>query len=346
MSTSPGTSAPATVQTVRGPIGVDELGVTLSHEHLFVLSSEFQHNYPSLWDRESGARTAAEQLELAYELGVRTVVDMTVIGQGRDIGLVQQVAARTRVNLLVATGIYAAGGLPPFLRFRGPGCAIEVPDPLVDLLEQDITEGIGGTGIRAALLKFAVEDGVPDRDATRTAAAVAEVHSRTGVPIVVHSNPFEGNGLALVELLTGLGVAAERVVVAHAGDSADASYLHRLAETGCFIGFDRFGMEDLAPDPQRVRMIADLVARGHAGQLLLSQDCASHIDYVTVEQRHALYPRWSYTELHTRVFDDLAAAGVAPEIVTSLMVDNPRRMLTPGLAAGAASPREVAGVGR
>ncbi|GAB2869805.1 phosphotriesterase family protein [Streptomyces mayteni] len=129
------------VPTVRGPIDAADLGVTLPHEHLFVLSAEFQSNFPHLWDREAGVRAAVAQLAAAHAAGVRTLVDMTVIGQGRDIELVRAVAARTPVNIVVATGIYSVDGVPLFARFRGPGCAVEAEEPLIDLLTRDITTG-------------------------------------------------------------------------------------------------------------------------------------------------------------------------------------------------------------
>ena len=40
------------VQTVRGPIATADLGVTLMHEHVFVLSPEIMANYPEGWGDE------------------------------------------------------------------------------------------------------------------------------------------------------------------------------------------------------------------------------------------------------------------------------------------------------
>jgi phosphotriesterase-related protein len=323
------------VHTARGPVPATELGHTLAHEHLFVLSTEFQQNYPTLWDRSEGVRRAAEELDDAYQLGVRTLVDLTVVGQGRDIELVKKVAAQTKVNIVVSTGIYGPDGLPPFLKYRGPGCVVECDDPATELLVGDVRDGIAGSGIRASLVKFASESSELDGAARRMAAVVADVHRETGVTVVVHSNPFQPNGIQLVELLTQRGVPPWRVVIGHAGDSGDPTYLRALAGTGCFIGFDRFGMNSLAPDAQRVAAIADLVERGHTRQLLLSQDYASHIDYVTIEQKARLDPVWSYTHLHSWVLAELRRAGVGDEAIETFLVDNPRRMLT---GAGAAVP--------
>ncbi|MFD0035633.1 phosphotriesterase family protein [Streptomyces sp. NPDC055059] len=235
------------IPTVRGPVAAAELGITLAHEHLFVLSSEFQSNFPHLWDREAGVREAVRQLERAYAAGVRTLVDMTVLGQGRDIGLVRAVAERTPVNIVLATGVYSVDGIPLFARFRGPGAPIESEAPLIELLLSDITTGIADSGVRAGLVKFACERTPPDAAAHRMAAVVAEVRRQTGVPVVVHCDPFEGNGIALVRLLEKEGVAAGSVVMAHAGDSADLEGLRALADTGCVLGYDRYGMTPFAP---------------------------------------------------------------------------------------------------
>jgi phosphotriesterase-related protein len=42
----------STVQTVRGAIAPEQLGVTLMHEHIFVLSTEIMQNYPDVWGDE------------------------------------------------------------------------------------------------------------------------------------------------------------------------------------------------------------------------------------------------------------------------------------------------------
>ena len=328
----------ATVWTVRGRLPVGELGVTLPHEHLFVLSSEFQRNYPHLWDVDRGVDLAVRELERAYDAGVRTVVDMTVIGQGRDIGLARRVAERTRVNLVVATGVYSVDGLPLFARFRGPGTDLGGDEPLTDLLVRDIVDGIAQSGVRAGLVKFACEASSPPGTAERMAEITAEVSARTGVAVVVHSDPFAGNGLRMAALLVSAGVPPGRVVVSHAGDSPDLAYLRALADTGCLIGYDRYGMTTFAPDEQRNRTLAELVRAGHTAQLLVSQDHASHIDYLTVEQRRQLWPQWGYDHLVRRVFPALLREpGVDEEVILELTVRNPARLLTTGVRTAAAA---------
>ena len=42
----------ARVETVRGPVDTAELGTTLMHEHVFVLTTDVQANLPDPWDED------------------------------------------------------------------------------------------------------------------------------------------------------------------------------------------------------------------------------------------------------------------------------------------------------
>lgn len=334
MEQTPSPVAPARnpVPTVRGPVDADDLGVVLTHEHVFVRDLEFGLNYPRLWDRERGVREAAERLERAYAHGVRTVVDMTVLGQGRDLALVGRVAELTRVNIVVATGLYTRDALPHLLRLRGPETPLGGPEPLVDLLEADIRTGIADTGVRAALLKFVCERAEDDPTVQRVAAAVAEVHARTGVPVVVHTEPSNTSAMHALTTLADLGVNPRNVVLAHVGDVLDPGYLRDLAGSGAYLGCDQFGMTALGPDDRRAATVVALLVEGYTDQLLLSQDCPAFIDHVTEEQRAMLNPDWDYSHLSAHVVPRLLAEGVTEKEIDALFVANPRRLL-----AGAAT---------
>ena len=149
---------PSEVQTVRGRIGTGDLGVTLMHEHVFVLSPEIMVNYPEGWgDEQAREDTAVEKLNALKAAGVDTIVDPTVIGIGRYIPRIQRVAARTDLQIVVATGIYTYNDVPMYFHFTGPGTALNGPETMTDLFVRDITEGIADTGVKAAILKCATD---------------------------------------------------------------------------------------------------------------------------------------------------------------------------------------------
>lgn len=323
-----------TVQTFTGAVPADRLGTTLIHEHVFVGHPELDLNWPHPeWDEEEALERAVAGFGRLHALGVRTVVDLTVPGLGRDVARVLRVAERTPVRLIAATGYYTAEGLPGFFRTHGPGGLVGGPDPLIELFLRDIREGIAGTGVRAGMLKVFSDAGGITPDSQRVFAAAAYAHLETGVPVTTHSDAKSGGGTAQQQLLARLGVPLDRVVIGHAGDSADLDYLMSLADGGSFLGFDRFGMEHVAPDAQRIRMLLALIERGYADRILLSHDAAFFSRITPPSWRSRVVPHWQMETVHRRVLPQLRAAGLGEAVLDTLLIANPRRLLANDVVA-------------
>ena len=177
------------VQTARGPIATADLGVVLMHEHVFVLSPEIIANYPEGWGDEAAREAdAVEKLNALKAAGVDTIVDPTVIGLGRYIPRIQRVAAQTDLQIVVATGVYTYNDVPMYFHFTGPGTGLGGPETMTDLFIRDITDGIAGTGVKAAILKCATDEPGVTPGVERVLRAVAAAHVRTGVPITTHTH--------------------------------------------------------------------------------------------------------------------------------------------------------------
>ena len=322
-------AAPArTVPTYRGPAGSADLGWTLTHEHIFVRAPELDGDYPHPErDADSAVEAAVRGLDELYRLGVRTVVDLTVPGLGRDVVLVRRVADRTPVNLVAATGWYTDDVLPPYFRTHGPGRLVGGPEPLVEMFRRDVTEGIGDSGVRAGVIK--VVTGAPGLTpgVTRVLDAAGRVHRETGVPISTHSDPTLRTGLDQARFFAERGVDPTRLVIGHSGDSEDLEYLLALVDTGVRLGMDRFGMAHTGDDEKRIGTVLELLARGHADQLVLSQDCAFYSRVTPPSWRRVHAPEWTHDHLIKRIVPRLLAGGADPRDVETMMVDNPRRFL-------------------
>src|SRR5689334_6894640 len=127
-----------TVESVLGPIDADDLGQTLMHEHVFVLDQEIESNYPGRWDEQERMADARQKLQDVAARGVRTIVDLTVLGLGRDVARVVEVAKQVDVRILAATGLYTYDDVPMFFRFRGPGKLVDGPELLTEFFLRDI----------------------------------------------------------------------------------------------------------------------------------------------------------------------------------------------------------------
>ncbi|HTS31895.1 MAG TPA: hypothetical protein VMH81_38760 [Bryobacteraceae bacterium] len=317
----------AGIETVRGEVDASRLGVTLMHEHIFVLDPEISSNYPEDWgDEHARVAGAIARLNELKSRGVDTIVDLTVMGLGRYIPRIQKIAAATDLHIVVATGIYTYCDLPHYFQYRGPGTALGGPELIADMFVRDIQEGIAGTGVRAGILKCATDAPGLTRGVERILRATAQAHLRTGVPISTHTHARRRVGLDQQRIFREEGVDLSRVVIGHSGDTTDIGYLEQLLDNGSYLGMDRFGIDSILSFEDRVQTVARLCERGHAGRLVLSHDAACFNHWLPERQLPEMLPRWHYLHIHNDVIPALKGQGVTDEQIHTMLVENPRRI--------------------
>ena len=318
----------ARIPTARDPVDPSALGVTLMHEHIFVLDTEVMQNYPAEWGSED--RRVDDAIARMNELkarGVDTIVDLTVTGLGRDIPRIQRVASKTTLNILVATGIYTYNELPFYFQFHKP-------ERLAETFIHDIEQGIADTGVRAAILKCATDSPGLTPGVERALRATAMAHRQTGVPISTHTNARRKNGLDQQRIFKEEGVDLTRVIIGHSGDSTNLDYLEELIANGSYIGMDRFGIDSFCSFEDRVATVATLCERGHSNRMVLSHDAACFNHWFPEGAMEQAMPHWNYLHIHNDVIPALDQKGVTPEQIHIMLVDNPRRIFeTQGGAA-------------
>jgi phosphotriesterase-related protein len=323
------------VETARGPVDTAELGVTLMHEHVFVLTPDVQQNYPAEWGAEDDRiADAVHKLQKAYDAGVRTIVDPTVVGLGRYVPRIERIARQVPLNIVVATGLYTYDDVPFWGRYRGPALnetlGTEVPDPLVDMFVSDITEGIAGTSVKAGMLKCAIDHQGLTSGVERVMRAIGKAQKATGAPVTVHTHPGSQTALHVQRVLCEEeGVDPRRVVLGHSGDTTDADHLTALAEVGFVLGMDRFGINLDTTFEARADIVVEMCRRGFEGSMVLSQDASCYIDWIDPGVM-AFLPQWHYTHLHEEVVPYLLENGVTQEQIDTMLVDVPRRVFEGG----------------
>ena len=315
----------AQVETVSGPIDTSQLGRTLMHEHVFVLSPEMQINYGG-FDRDAEIERAIGKFNDLKARGIDTIVDLTVIGTGRDLSNILPVVEATEIQVIVATGIYTYNEVPKYFHFRGPGTELDGPELMTDFFLRDIEEGIAGTGVKAGILKCAVDEAGLTYGTERVMRAVAQVHRQTGVPISTHTYAPGKVGLDQQRVLEEEGVDLTRVIIGHSGDTTDLDYLEELVGKGSYIGMDRFGIDVQLPFEDRVNTVAAMCERGHADKMVLSQDASVYIDWLDREVVEAVLPKWNYNHITDDVIPALKERGVTEEQVDQMLVVNPREI--------------------
>jgi len=327
-----------TVATVRGEVEAPLLGPTLMHEHIVNINAEVEKEFFDLaWtdDRERVLLGVVADLQQLKDSGIDTVVDCTAIGHGRDVEALRFINERVDLHIVVCTGIYTYDHLPMFYEYKAAmeGRGGKVEDVLTTMFVRDLTEGIAGSGIRAALIKTATDWLGVTPNVERVLRAVGRAHCETGAPITTHSVPALRNGLDQQRILAEEGVDLTKVVIGHSGDSTDLDYLRRLLDAGSTIGADRFGLylpDAGLPDmPSRLDTVSELCRLGYSGQIVLSHDVTCYADWLPPRFGPELAD-WKLTHIPDSVVPALRQRGVTDDQLHEMLVGNPRRILGDG----------------
>jgi phosphotriesterase-related protein len=307
----------ATVETALGPVATTGLGPTLMHEHIVTRSPGVHENWPHLWDRDAVLAISERKMADLYQRGIRTIVDLTTVDLGRDIDLIVAVARRSRVQVIVATGVWWM----PQRYFFSHGI-----DEVAELFVRDITAGIGASGVKAAIIKCATDTAGVTPVIENILRASARAQKVTGVPISTHTWAAGRSGEAQQAIFAQEGVDLRRVIIGHSGDSEDLGYLRGLMERGSTIGMDRFGLDHFLPTAKRVEVLARLCAEGYAGKMVLSHDANCWTDMLSEEDKRHTRPRWHYNHISDDILPALRAAGVTEDQIEQMLVRNPQEI--------------------
>lgn len=344
------------VQTVTGPVSVDQLGVTLMHEHLFLDNS-------TMWERPASPALAAlsekplslemigelryqpffnrdnlrladveecsQEVGLFRDLGGRTIVELTSAWNGRDPVKLREVAARAGVNVIMSSGYYLEDTYPPELK------TMDV-DALANHLVEELTTGVDGTGIRAGIIG---EAGI-SKDMTalevKMLRAQARAHGRTGIPLTIHTHGWGRQCHRILDVVAEEGADLGGVILDHMNPSLhDLDYQRSLLSRGAYIEYDMIGMDYYYPhvdgqspsDPENAAALKQLIDDGFLRQLLLSHD-------VWLKMMWVRYGGFGYGHILKHFVPRLVRLGVAPGQIDVLLRENPRDVFSGGREAG------------
>jgi phosphotriesterase-related protein len=101
----------------------------------------------------------------------------------------------------------------------------------------------------------------------------------------------------------------------------------KIARGGSYLGFDRFGLDMIHPDDERVASLAKLISAGAGDRAVVSHDsvwCWRGQPFPP-EVEKAVAPNWNPTHFSRNIVPRLKELGVTDEQIDALLVDNPRR---------------------
>ncbi len=303
------------IQTVKGGVAVEELGLILPHEHLFTdLRGPLVPDYARA-EPEAVVRVMEPYLAAAHAIGVTALVECSTVGVGRNIAVLQYLTEVTPIHIVAPTGVYREAFTPPPLRELAG-------EALAEEWIRDLTEGIEGTEARAGFIKISMSHDGPTRLEVRNLKAAALAGRQTGAVVASHT---AGGAIARrqMEILESAGLDLGRFIWAHANLEPDPAVHLEAARRGTYIEFDAVGAE-WQSQTALVDYTVALIEAGYAERILLSHD-AGWYDPSQPDGQPEEGGIRGYTALVKEFIPALRARGVTDDLLHLITVTNPAR---------------------
>jgi predicted metal-dependent phosphotriesterase family hydrolase len=306
------------VMTVSGPIPPDKLGFTLPHEHTGISLWQIANRW-DYWELTADDELMIEELRDYRRRGGGTLVDLTLAGVGRDPDRLRRLASATGLHIVMGTGWYREAYYPAEALIDR-----RTVDDLAAEMVRELEHGIGEGGIRPGIIgEIGTDRPWVSSQEERVHRAAARAAKQTGMAITTHGiqSPV---GLAQLGIFTEEGVDPGRVVIGHADSHPDLDFYLAVLDAGANLQFDFLGHRDgveEAREPRLVETIVELLERGFASQLLLSQD-------VNHDRQLKANGGFGYVYLHQHFLPTLRTAAVGEGEIRQMTIDNPARILT------------------
>lgn len=306
------------VMTVSGPIPPERLGFTLPHEHTGIALWHVKDRW-DYWELTPDELLIADELRDFRRRGGSSLVDLTLPGVGRDPERLRRLASSTGLNVVMGCGWYREAYYPPDARIDRRSV-----DELADELVREFEEGVAATGVRPGIIgEIGTDKPWLTAQEERVHRAAARAARRTGMAVTTHS-VLSPVGLAQLQVLVEEGLDPARVVIGHADSYPNLEHWVAILEAGANLQLDflgqRFGTEEAA-EPRLIEMLVELLERGYADQLLLSQDVCHNAQLKA-------NGGFGYTYLQQHFLPRLRTAAVGEGEIARMTVENPRRVLT------------------
>lgn len=303
--------------TVKGKIPVEEMGISLIHEHILVDFIGADSTGYHRWEKSKVIERVLPFLMEAKQKGVKTIFECTPAYLGRDPLLIKELSEKTGINIVTNTGYYGSGNN----KYVPKHAFDQTPEEMAKGWIDEFNNGIEGTGVYPGFIKIAVErkDTLSLLHA-KIVKAAAIAHKATGMTIVSHTGT-DGPAFAQLEILKSEGVSPEAFVWTHAQDGTFEGYL-KAAKQGAWISLDNVNKSNL-DKPGGVEwfvpMLTKLKKENLLHKILISHDAGW---YNPGQDNGGTY------RPHTDIFEYLIPAlkenGFSQEDIDLLLIKNPQ----------------------
>ena len=298
------------IMTVNGTLPANQMGFSLSHEHVMVDFIGADKIDPSRYHAPEVFNTALPILLAAKDRGCKTIMECTPAYLGRDGKLLQDLSKACEVNILTNTGYYGAVGE----KYLPAHAYKETANQVAARWINEWKNGIDESGIRPGFIKSGVDVYPLSAVQQKMVQAAAITHLATGLTFGIHT----GNGQAAMEemrIIGSLGVDATAWIWVHAQNEKERDLHVRAAKAGGWVSYDGVNSNSIS---DCLDFLKDMKGENLLKHVLLSQDSGW---YHVGEPNGGVYN--DYNTISDKLIPAMKENGFSERDVQLLFVTNP-----------------------
>ncbi|MFV0343417.1 MAG: phosphotriesterase [Anaerocolumna sp.] len=299
------------IQTVNG--NVEELGITMSHEHIMIDLRRVRGDQESYILEED---LAVSELLQAKELGVNAIIELTCNDMGRDVKKLKEISIQTGVHIICATGFYIKDYHTDLIKHAKV-------EEIEEIFIKELQVGIEDTQIKAGIIG---EIGYSRNESNNSEEKVLRAAGRASIKTKACVSTHCDMGLLGKEqlrIMQNTGMNSDKIILGHTDLVGSVAYQVSLLESGVNLAFDTIGKTSYLPDEKRAEGICRLLDKGYGDKILLSQD-VSRRSYLRMNGGAG------YCKVMESFIPLLFKMGVSRAEIDKMLIDNPRRILEMG----------------
>jgi phosphotriesterase-related protein len=299
------------INTVNGIMDVDDLGLSLIHEHFLVDFIGADKISFDRWNRDEVTKKVLPFLLEAKQVGIKSIFDCTPNFLGRDVALFQLLAKQSGLNIVTNTGYYGAVGN----KYLPSWALTDSAEELAARWISEFENGIDSTRVKPGFIKIGVDanEGGLSEIHKKLVRAASLTHLKTGLTICSHTGPaapaFEEIGI-----VQATGVHPAAFVWVHAQAEADKNLHTKAAQLGSWVSLDGIGwgnFDNYADSIHRLK-----------SQKLLHRVLISHdAGWYKPDEPNGVFQ--GYTNIFTELIPRLRQKGFTEKDINQLLVKNP-----------------------
>lgn len=284
-------------------------GITLMHEHVILDLSKFKNDDCNYNDYQA----LIYEYKKLYDYGVRTIVDVTNIGMGRNIEYVQKIEAESGIDIISCTGFYQDKFFPSNMDEYSV-------EEVANIMIAELTNGIEDSDRKAKVIGEigTSKDTITTNERKLFEAAII-AHNKTGAKITTHCT-LGTMGLEQIEIFKNGGVNLSNVTIGHLDLTGDIEYILAVLASGAYVAFDTIGKNNYMLDEVRIEMLHRIIEAGYIDKIFFSMDITRKSN---LEQNGGI----GYKYMFETFIPECIKSGITKQQIEGILINNPQVFL-------------------